>query len=389
MAWQYIIPAAASFLGNLMSNNALGGVQDMLQNLPGQSPINVGGPLGFSSGETGQSQFSPEFAALQSALTGSVPSLFSGGQFLDSTDFQNALADNNIAGAAKQADSNFAQGFSQFFNQGNFANLGTGTNSLFNTFANNLAGGPQDLSGGLMQNLFSQGGANLTAAGDTNALRDSALATFRAQAQPATDRLFNQLQNRLFSTGQLGSTGGAQQVEGFFNAVNQQDLGFQNAAIGAAQNEASFLSNLGQGQLSLGQGFQSQNLQKFFNDAVQAQNFGQLGTSIEGQGFQQLMNSQLARNSAGLQRLNAATGLLGLGNTFFNDAFNLGLGSSGQMVGLGNLGLQLSALPYELQASLLGSSGGIAEALAGVGSEKAGVLGGMISGLGSLGEIFA
>ncbi|NIN64736.1 MAG: hypothetical protein GTO63_08550, partial [Anaerolineae bacterium] len=128
---------------------------------------------------------------------------------------------------------------------------------------------------------------------------------------------------------------------------------------------------------------------KFFNDAVQAQNFGQLGTSIEGQGFQQLMNSQLARNSAGLQRLNAATGLLGLGNTFFNDAFNLGLGSSGQMVGLGNLGLQLSALPYELQASLLGSSGGIAEALAGVGSEKAGVLGGMISGLGSLGEIFA
>jgi hypothetical protein len=83
-------------------------------------------------------------------------------------------------------------------------------------------------------------------------VRDSTLATLRSQAQPFESRQFDRLQNNLFSTGRLGSSGGALQTEAFARGLGQADLDRQLQANNEARMTQQNALGIGQGLAGAG-----------------------------------------------------------------------------------------------------------------------------------------
>lgn len=107
---------------------------------------------------------------------------------------------------------------------GSFADLermlGTQTDRAYNDML-----GQMGSSRSLMNTAFRGAGRHLEdAAMGGDMARDRQLELLRAQAQPFETRAFNQLQNNLFATGRMGSTGGAMQMEAFARGLGQSDL---------------------------------------------------------------------------------------------------------------------------------------------------------------------
>lgn len=309
-----------------------------------------------------------------------------GGGLFNNQSLQEGLGGLDFGGAISGVNNAFGQQASPFFNQGTFNQNAGNVSALGNMFASNVAGGPQDFSGGLQSSLFGQGAGNLSAAGDQSALFNQSLATQRAAAQPQQDRLFNRLQDRLFATGQLGSTGGSQQLEGFFNAANQQDLGFQNNAFGQAQQQQQFLAGLGQNQIGLGQNFLGQNLGQFNQNAGLAAQFAGLGGQLEGQGFGQQLGA-LQQNQAGAAgRLQNMQGLLGFGAGLQNQGFTQGLQGGGFLLDQAGFGRDTLINLLNAEANRIGATGLHAQALGSLGGSGSG---GFLSGaLGAIGGLF-
>lgn len=199
--------------------------------------------------------------------------------------------------------------------------LGTAFNQ-----ANQQYGGLANMTAGAQSNLTNTaftGAANQAAlAGQGfNDVRDSTLATLREQAQPFETRQLNSLNQNLFSTGRLGTTGGALQTEAFARGLGQADLQRQLTANNEARltqqqslAQAQGLSGIGSGMLNdafnrFGQtaSIYDQSLQqRFANSAlVNQQNFGQ-----QQQNFQNQLG--LAGLPAQLQGANLQNALLGL-----------------------------------------------------------------------------
>lgn len=78
-------------------------------------------------------------------------------------------------------------------------------------------------------------------------------------AAPEMGRSFNSLQNTLFSRGQLGSTGGGEQMRGFYEAQNDADLKRQLASQDWASNQAMNRFNTALSAVGAGQATQLQN----------------------------------------------------------------------------------------------------------------------------------
>ncbi len=244
---------------------------------------------------------------------------------------QEALGQADLGGALSnfQNLSNIQAPGSIFGGLGGAFNTSQGLGQLFGAQA---ALGPQDLTG-IQNPLFSAGVSNQLLAGDQTALQNAELASLRAAAQPATDRLFNRLQDRLFATGQLGSTGGAEQLRGFFEAQNQQDLDFQNQAFGRALSRGQFLGNLGGQQIGLGTNILGQNLNQFNAGAGLARGFLGDAAGFEQQAFNQNLGALDFNRQGGLGRLNAAFSTLGFGNDLLGSQFGLGLQGAGFLAG--------------------------------------------------------
>lgn len=366
--------------GGMMGMGALNDARSDIKSMPGmKGPINLWTSLGSAVGSN--AQFNPLFQGNQMALGQVAPGLLGGGLFNDPS-LRQALGHNDISGALQQANQAFGQ---QVGPQalGSLQGMFGQANELGNMFAQQAMGGPQDLTGGLQSGLFGQGFANQQAAGNFSGLMNSRLASMRAAAQPEQNRMFNSLQDRLFAQGRLGSTGGSENMRALFDSFAQQDLGFQNAAFGQAMQRGNFLSNLGSQQIAQGSGLLGQNLGQFNQNAAHAQNFMGLGAGLEGQAFNQNLQSVGANQAAGLGRLQAAQGLLGFGGDLFASQFGLGLGAQEGLLGFGDLGLQLAKSPFELQAGLLSGSSGHASALGNLGSDRATGIGSFLGGLGS------
>ncbi len=80
---------------------------------------------------------------------------------------------------------------------------------------------------------------------------DAALANFRAQALQGNQRAVDSTMSNLFSSGRLGSTGGANQMQALADSQNAQDLQFQQAALQEGrdvQNNAAGLMGQFSGQ---------------------------------------------------------------------------------------------------------------------------------------------
>lgn len=350
-----------------------------IKGLPGMSgPVGVGGSFG-QVGANGQFSMDPTLAMGQLGLANSVPGMLGGGLF-NQGNFQQAFGQNDILGALNQAN----QGFGQQAGSTAFGGLG-GLNAMLQ---GQVAGGPQDFSGGMMGNLMNQGFMNQMNAGNQSALFNQSLNTQRQAAAPEFARQQQALEQSLFNKGMLG-TNSTQTGEGFrglFEAQGAQDLAFQNNAFGQAMQQQNFLAGLGGQQMGQGQQFLGQNLGQFNQNLANLQ-------GIEGQGFNQALQGMQFNASQGQNRLAAAQGLFGLGSDVFNQSFGLGTQGAQGLLGFGNFGLQAARSPFELQASLLEGSGQHASALGGVaqgrGEGQGGFLSGIAGALGGVAKLFS
>jgi hypothetical protein len=395
------------FLGQIISGLGTGGLSSLLPGLGGlfgglanqgnftqarddiQANTNFrdqSADFGFGSafaGAGGQNQFafSPQQQMLNTLLAGGNQQLLGGGIFND-PNFQQAFQSNDIAGALGQAQGSLQQqasptafgGLGGLFQQ--FSGLGS-------QFANQTAQGPQDLTGGLQGQQFSAGLANQQRAGDQSGLFNQSLATQRAAATSGglLDTAINKFRDAGFATGRSSTTGGARDQEGFLNSIAAQDLGFQNNAFGQAQAQQQFLGNLGTQQFNQGAGLLGQNLGQFNQGANFAGQFGQLAQGVEGQAFNQALQSLQQNQTAGTQRLQNAQGLFGLGGDVLGQ--QIGLGQAGFGAGLAANDQALAAILglRNAESGRIGATGQGSLATAELQNNSGGGIGGFISGL--------
>lgn len=122
-------------------------------------------------------------------------------------------------------------------------------------------------------------------------------------AQPEYQRTFNTLNNALFSRGQLGSTGGAEQMRAFHEAQNDADLKRQLASQDWASQQAMNRFTTAQNAIGTGATLQQQNFGIGTNSQQGVMNlFSALGnmanTGVSAGGGQ---NAQAAINAANAQ----------------------------------------------------------------------------------------
>jgi hypothetical protein len=173
----------------------------------------------------------------------------------------------------------------------------------------------------LQQQLF--GGAQgqfADAAQGFGDYRQNTLDLLRQQAAPEEERAFANLNQNLFSTGRMGTSGGALQTEAFARGLGQADLSRQLMAGQEARNAQTQALSVGTGLAGQGnalQGMQNEILQGAMS------RFGSLAQLGQG-----LSN---ARQSQALNAGNYGEGLFGLGQQALTSPYAV------QSAGLGNL----------------------------------------------------
>jgi hypothetical protein len=170
-------------------------------------------------------------------------------------------------------------------------------------FGAQLAGIEGLMSGGFQRGLQDTafGGALAQAAAAGTGFQDVAdntLSLLREQAQPFESRAFQDLQENLFSTGRLGTSGGALQTEAFARGLAQADIGRQLQAQEEARRvqtqalqQATGLAGIGTGV----RGLEDELLQSAFGRFAQTAG---LAADVTGQRFQQ----NLANAGLGIQQ---------------------------------------------------------------------------------------
>jgi hypothetical protein len=294
--------------------------------------------LGAGGGAFG---LDPFLAGAQSSIGSLIPGLLGGGQFFNDPSLQNALASGGgIAGAADAATSALNQQANPFFDQQSFANNFANVSGLGNIFANRVAQGPQDFSGGAFANLLQGGQDALASAGDVSGIIQQNLDASRALAQPFEQDLVNHFANREFSATRGATTGAANRQFDLQNSLLQADQQRILNAQGIGLQAQNQLTNLGLGSLGQAQGFLGQNLGQFNTEAGLASGFAGLLGNLEGQGFSQQLSALQNNQQAGNQRLINALNLFNTQTGAFGDAFGQGLGGIGALTDIGGLGLQ-------------------------------------------------
>ena len=317
---------------------ALGGLQTTLRDAAGGVLSNFDPTAGMPSDVTNALDWSQQFL---------MPSVDPGYGQLD--------AQSGMAGAVT------GQAFSDLLGGSNFAG-GLGS-SVFGKAGDMLSSGLLDqgsalrsAGGGLLGDAFGLAGQ---LGGNFNEVRDQTLQALRASAQPFEQRQFQDLQQNLFNTGQLGTTGGSLQTEAFARGLGQADLQRQLVAGQEARNtSADIASRFG-------------SLMSGFNTANQAGNFTD---QTAGGLLSSMISSGLGLNSGDQQNImNAFSRFAGgnqLGLDLSNTAFNRGMSLDQLMAQRAQqnfadvAGIQL--LPSQLQTgqlnvanTLLGSLSGL------------------------------
>ena len=370
--------AIGGLLGGLFGNSQIqSGISD-IQGLAQFNPQNasIGGLGNFAQTNGGSGfQLDPALQGANQQIGGMLPGLFGGGMAGQLT---GAMQDQGgITGATNQMNTALSQQANPFYNQANFANTQQNMSGLGNMFANNVAQGPQDQSGGAMAGLFGQGFQNLQQAGDVQGLVQQNFDAANAMAQPGEQLATNRFLDREFQlTG--GATSGSGQRGGEFL---QAQLGAQNQRLMNAQQlglqQSGQMGQLGLGQTGQGAGLMGQNLGFFNQQANQAGQFGQIANQGESQGFQQILQALQGNQSAGTQRLSNMLGLFGAQQGAATDAIGLGLQGVGAMQETGALGLQGVLGLLNAEANRIGATGMHAQAIGQSSSNSGGLLGGL------------
>lgn len=366
----------SGLLGNSQIEEAQGQVQDLSQFNPFQGNIGGLGSFGFANGR-GSLQLDPGLQQSQAGLASILPGLLGGG-FSGANDLQQGRqVGGGIGGAAGFAQQQNNQLANPFFNQSSFANNMQNIGGLGNIFANNVAGGPQDFSGGAFGNLLQGGQNNLAQAGNTSGLVQQNLDASRALAQPFEQNLINNFRNSEFSATRGATSGSGTREDNVIRQLGIADNQRIANAQGLGLQNQQQLGQIGLGQLGQAQGFLGQNLGQFNQNVGAAQGFGQLGAGLENQGFLQQLQALGQNQSAGNNRLQNALSIFNTQTGAFNDSVGLGLGGIGQQTGIGELGLQGVLGLLNAEANRIGATQGHAQALGQLGSASGGFLSGL------------
>lgn len=162
------------------------------------------------------------------------------------------------------------------------------------------------------------------------------LGLLREQAQPQEQRQFNQLQQNLFSTGRMGTTGGALQTEAFARGLGQADVQRQLASQDLGQQLAQQSQQNAIFRQQLGGTLLGQSLQGVGQEQLQARGLGALGLDasrlqhgiLGGQlDASRGLENQLTSRAA--QRIQAAEGLFGFGSAALDSPVNRALQLTG------------------------------------------------------------
>lgn len=188
--------------------------------------------------------------------------------------------------------------------------LESGAGQSFGTTLGDFLGSRSGFQTGLQNSAF-QGATNLAniAGQDPQAIADQRLALLRQQAAPFEERAFSSLQENLFGTGRLGTTGGALQTEAFARGLGQADLERQLAASAEGRAFQTQALQGSQGLAGLGTGvagLQDQLIQSAFNrfntTAGLASDLSntRVNRNFQGANFQQNALQQLLQNQISL-----------------------------------------------------------------------------------------
>jgi hypothetical protein len=165
----------------------------------------------------------------------------------------------------------------------------------------------------LQNTAFAGAARQLEAAGgDFSGIRDQTLNTLRSQAQPFEARAYDTLQQDLFGSGRMGTSGGGIQTEAFARGLGQADLQRQLMANDEARAQQTQALNVGTGMAGVGTGVAS------LEDQLLQSAFGRFGSTM--QLGQDLTNQQFnLGNSAvtsginlgryGMDQMGAAAGM--------------------------------------------------------------------------------
>lgn len=234
---------------------------------------------------------------------------------------------------------------------------------------------------GLAATAFGGAGRQLAAAGGNfNDVRDQTLQNLRSQAQPFEQRQMDDLNNNLFSTGRLGSSGGGLMMESFARGLGQADQGRVLSANQEARTAQNNALGLGQGLAGIGQNMTG------LDDSLLQSAFGRFAQTA---GLSQGLNQERFGNSMLLNQ----TGFDRAQNNFQNQVGISGLPMAlqGQQLQLGMQGLggaqQLDAAGMQqFQAALAAAQAG-ANARIGSGSNVA-AMAGTVAGMPTSGDIW-
>lgn len=314
--------AYSSYRGARAQDRAANAAMNAASQGTSLSPIQIGTSVGggYSAGTGGQGGFLDfggnsglynnfgNFAgsAMNSAMSqGGIP----GNVGAANASLQSLVNNNRFMNAFEPAQGQLSGQLGQAFSRANDMYMGLaqqGQPSMMNLQNTAFTGAAQQAA------LASQG---------FNDVRDSTLATLRQQAQPFEQRQFQGLQNNLFATGRLGTSGGGLQTEAFARGLGQADLSRQLEATNQARLTQQQALSQAQGLSGIGSNILNDAFNRFgqtqgmFDNSLQ-QRFANSALVNQTQFNQQQQNFgnqlQLAGLPAALQGAQLNNALLGL-----------------------------------------------------------------------------
>lgn len=376
------IPAVAGLIGAHEQASAQEDAAKAAANAAQFRPYGINGPLGRVSFDTSKNIVNAGLTTEQNAQRNSLGQLFSnllGGNTPTSgyESFANALGNVGLPGlfgnAITAANTLPTDALSAYHN-------GTSdVSSLLNSTAQGLlSGAATNPNAGTVATLTNQGlGAINT---DTSGIINNTLNLLRQQAAPQESQAYNSLQNKLFSQGRLGSTGGSRDIQAFAQGLGQADLARQLQAQQLGLQIQGQNANIGMGLLGQAQGLQSLDLNRAQNMQALAPQLLGLQSQILGNQYQSALGINELGNSRAQQNMQNAMSLFGFGNSINTQNFNQALSSlQGQesidtglrnLIALGgNLGnASGSQQAVQAQALLTNNSSPLGAFLSGIGN---------------------
>jgi hypothetical protein len=353
----------------------------------GGSYNNATGQMEYSLGDLEQAR-----AGLSSFANGSISQLGQAGMPAGVTNAANQLN----AARSPFIDTNLGQ----------LDAMGGSVNNQFNAASQALTQqSQQGFQQGLQNTAFAGAGNQLASLNQTyGQAYDNTLGNLRQQAGVQNERNFANLNQNLFATGRMGTSGGGLQTEAFARGLAQADAGYQLQAQQQAQMAQQNQLGLAQGMTGIGSGLASQqndllnsafnrftqtaglnadiNNQRFQrsmygNEMAYARAQENLGTQMQLAGFPAQLQGQQLNNAMSALQGQASLQNQGLQN--FNMAFNTAQAEANARVGAGSNmaaivgspsfgagGAQQAAMYGQIGSALINNSDRIGAALGGL-----------------------